>query len=66
MRAREAAQTVSEPLSAVRFRSAFRAHASCVNEFLGPMINLPAACVLDFRECKASCVAQWQPKAAAD
>src|SRR5438105_15764089 len=33
---------VSEPLSAVRFRSACRAHASCVNECLGPMINLPA------------------------
>jgi hypothetical protein len=32
----------SEPLSAVRFRSACRAHASCVNELLGPMINLPA------------------------
>jgi len=33
---------VSEPLSAVRFRSACRAHTSCVNEFLGPMIDLPA------------------------
>lgn len=42
MRAREAAQTVSEPLSAVRFRSACRVHASCVNELLRPMINLPA------------------------